>query len=655
MGLQALKPPPFKPEKPSIVTWDHWRKGLNTLLRENEIDGAELVQATNLLLIGSGVPTKRWGSDNYYLSGATTGGGRGLLPVKNVDGTIEVLSMTDWGILVKKANASYAVIAGASWASGYNLEGTQLGGNVYLANGNRELVRYNFSTLTGFPTLAIPTALLATNISLGTGLTTWSWRVTAVSKVGETIASTAVSLASLPQTLDGNTVVRLSWTATSAASGDLRGYNVYRGAPGDEVFVGGVDDITTRFDDLGASPPDPFRVTPDVDTTGGPKGKYIIRYQDRLVMAGIDGDPSKVIISGRYPLQERFDWQAGGGFILIEPDAGDDITGIATYFNTGGGSGGFQTIIVFKENSVWEVVLNTVTFGNFTILDPQYRLLTKSQGCSSHRSIVAVENDLMFSNRRGIYILRYEPQLLNVINTSELSAKIRPFFEALTDADLTSASAAYVDKKYVLSFPTSKKSIVFDRERLAFVGPWTTTFGINQWGRYVDADGMERWIAIDADDNYVTEFRETYTDDKGTAFRTVFKTKKEDFGDWTIFKTLNEIYMLFRNVVGSVAVNIYLEERSGATVTAKSFSVTSSIGASGFGTDLFGLSMFGLSNNDASITSNELPKKSYIYKTARTFQIELQTTGKTDDYELLGIKAVAIPQSRGNSPSSWVA
>ena len=607
-----------------------------------------MVQATNLLAIGSGVPTKRWGSQDYYLSGAT-GNGRGLIPVKRASNdTIEVLSITDWGILVKRNSASYTTITGASWASGYNMEGVQLGGNVYLVNGNRELVRYDFSSLVNFPTLAIPTGGAVTNLSGATGLTTWAWRVTAASRVGETLGSTAVSLASLPQKLS-DTLVRFTWTAVSAASGNLAGYNVYRGSLGDEIWVGGVDNETTRFDDTGAIPADPFRTVPTADTTGGSIAKYIIRFQDRLVMAGISGEPTKVIISARYPQQERFDWLSGGGFILIEPDSEDQVTGLATYYQSSTQS---QTILVFKEKSVWELKLNTITLGQYVILDPQYRLLTASQGCSSHRSIVPVENDIMFANRRGIYILRYEPQLVYVINANEISAKIRPFFESITNADHTSSAAAYIDKKYILSYPTAERTIVFDRERLSFWGPWTTTFGINKWASYTDADGLERWLAIDADDSYVTEFTKSLKDDKGTAFRTILKTKKEDFGDWTVFKTINELYSLFRNVIGSLSVNIYLEERSGVTVTASSFSVTSQVGVSGMGTDQMGLFRIGLTNNDAVLSSDELPKNTLLYKTGRTLQMEIQTTGRSDNYELLALKMIAIGQPR-SAPIGW--
>ncbi len=131
MPVSALKPSKFLPTKDSTVSWDQFRKGLNLLLRENELKGDELTTATNLLLVGSGIPTKRWGSQDYYLAGPTTAlQGRFVFPIKDTDDTINVLSLTDWGILTKKSGSSYTAITGASWPSGTNLEGAQLGGNV---------------------------------------------------------------------------------------------------------------------------------------------------------------------------------------------------------------------------------------------------------------------------------------------------------------------------------------------------------------------------------------------------------------------------------------------------------------------------------------------------------------------------------------------
>lgn len=102
--------------------------------------------------------------------------------------------------------------------------------------------------------------------------------------------------------------------------------------------------------------------------------------------------------------------------------------------------------------------------------------------------------------------------------------------------------------------------------------------------------------------------------------------------------------MNFKSVQGSVQVNIYLEQRDGNVVVAKTFTVTGtgSSGTSGIGTDGFGLALFGASTNVPELITSEQPRKSFIYKSARTFQVEVRTTNKTDTYELLGIKGISI-------------
>src|SRR3990167_6494882 len=207
--ITSLRQTKYVPPKPLEVSWDGFRGGLNLFLRQTELKGNELAQADNLMLVGLGVPTKRWGTQDHFLAGAT-GYGRGIVEAKSITDTREVLAMTDWGILTKKNGASYTTITGASWPSGYNLEGTQLNNTVYLVNEQKPFVKYDFTSLVPFIALSTPTNIQATNISGATGVTTWGWRVSAVSKTGETIASTAISLASLPQVLS-NTLIRVTW------------------------------------------------------------------------------------------------------------------------------------------------------------------------------------------------------------------------------------------------------------------------------------------------------------------------------------------------------------------------------------------------------------------------------------------------------------
>src|SRR4051812_27816032 len=93
---------PYKPTKDVEFSWDTFRKGLNTLLRENEIDKEELVQADNIVLKGKGIPTKRWGTQLFFQAGNMTGSVQGLKGFYKSDGTNELLALTDDGYLTKK-------------------------------------------------------------------------------------------------------------------------------------------------------------------------------------------------------------------------------------------------------------------------------------------------------------------------------------------------------------------------------------------------------------------------------------------------------------------------------------------------------------------------------------------------------------------------
>ena len=53
----------FKPSKDIEINWETWQGGWNNLFKPTELEDNELAQADNLMLIGKGVPTGRWGAD----------------------------------------------------------------------------------------------------------------------------------------------------------------------------------------------------------------------------------------------------------------------------------------------------------------------------------------------------------------------------------------------------------------------------------------------------------------------------------------------------------------------------------------------------------------------------------------------------------------
>lgn len=632
----------YKPGKDITASWDGFRKGLNTLLRETELGKEELAQADNIMLVGSGIPTRRWGSADYYLAGAT-GAVRGLKGYYKSSGTNELVSLTDSGMLTKMNGASYSILAGASWSSGYDAQMVQLNDNLYICNGVDTFKKYNGTTIGSFATLSIPSSLTATNLSGVSGTFTFSWRVSAENDVGETLASTPITLGNLPQDL-AQTLVKIGWTTSSPASG-VKGYVIYGRDAGNETFLSRVNSSSLTWEDDGTNEPAQLSETPTADSTGGPIAKYIIKQDNRLILGGLADKPSRVMFSGKGANSEKFHWSQGGGYIDIDVDGGDSITGLAMFQNK---------IIVFKEKSIWELSLGTVTIGNWTITNPVVTAITTSHGAVSAKTICAVENDVFFLTRNGVYVLGYEPNILNVIRTNEVSARVRPFFDGVSYSDLQNASAVYADKRYIISFPIIKKSIVYDRERLAWTGPWITPFGVRQWEVYYNSVGAQKWVAGDSTDSYVTQFNSGYSSDKGTAFTTILRTKKEDFGNWSIFKTIKDLFLNFRNVQGSVDVNIRTEDRSGNVLTTKNFAVTATSTNAGFGADAWGGTVWGDSEEHGATTDiNDLVRWTILNKTARSIQLDVRTDDAGDNYELLGVRINARPQSTGSTPSAW--
>lgn len=622
--------------------WTNFRGGLNTRYKDTEIKRNELAQATDLTLVGEGIPTKRWGTANYFLAGESQV--RGLSGFYKSDGTNELLSITDDGYLVKKSNASYSTLTGVSWASAYNAEMAQLSDTMYIVSEGREHAKYDGSTLAGFATVAAPSGVFATQISGVSGTNTFSYRLSHVTNVGETTPSSAFTFGDQP--VDPSVgATKVSWTNASNAS-IIVGTNIYGRKLGGESFLAQVDGEATQWIDDGSSVPSLFNFASlIIDSTGGIKAKYIKRFKDRLIYAGITNNPTRLMISARYNDHEKFDLASGGGIIDIEPNSGDNIVGLETKGDK---------IIVFKQRSIWEVELGQLQVGNFSLLEPKAKLITNSIGCASHRSIAHVENDILFlaAGGRGVYVLGNEPGIIgDILRTNEVSVKVRPFFENLTAAQEMTTCAVFFGNKYFIGIPGKNQTMVFDRERNAWMGPWT--FDANVFHVYYDSNSTPFLLKGNDGDGKVLEIASKYRDDDGTAFDTILRTKKEDMDSWSLYKNMRDVLTVWRNVTGTISADIRLEQLKGNTITAKSFTLSTTAGNSGWGADQWANTQWGDTEENGNAQDlSEIVKRTRLNKHARNIQMIIKTSGANDNYELMGIRGEAniIGTTR---PLSW--
>jgi len=637
MPLLDTRPPAYKKRKDVQLAWDTWRMGYNSLLRPTELKAQEYVTGDNVMLVGSGVVTGRWGSQKYWL--ANEGAGIKGLGLYATGGSLSELLAVSGGMVSKAQGASYSIITGTSFPTGSVVRMEQLGGNTYLVCEDAPLSYYDGVDLSVFATINAPTGAYATNFSGATGPNIQSYKIVATSNSGgSTNPSTNYVISSLPYDLT-KTQIHVFWTGTSAAASVLTGYEIYRGTPGDETFLANVGPSLTKYIDDG-DPASQITIPPKTNTTGGINSKMICKVGDRLVMVD-KNDPTKLLISGRFPYQDKFSWADGGGYIYIDPDSGENITAIKT--QTGTSADSLNRLIAFKNSAVYSVSISTTTIGNYVVLDPQYQPISTLVGACNPDVVQTVENDVFYFGRKGLYVVGYEPNYLNQIRTNEISARIRPYLAGLSKSDYDHACSMYVDNKYILSFPDRKEMIVYDRERTAFLGIWKLPWGINRMQKYIDTGGTERWVLGRSDTSQIYTFEPSLNSDDSTAIQKIFKTKKEDMEQWSLLKMFKLIYMMFRNVTGQMTCNILLEDRNGTTSTVKTFTVdgASVSGNTGWGADLWGNAMYGDTDTQVIVSLDEIPRWTQLYKAGRLLQFEVTTTSANSNFELLNIRITA--------------
>jgi hypothetical protein len=442
-----------------------------------------------------------------------------------------------------------------------------------------------------------------------------------------------------------NTTVRLNWTTSSPASSVI-GYGVYGYDQGDERLITTIDPSSKQYDYAGVPDPSNLVFPSGANTTLGPIAKYAIIHKDKLILGNMDAYPSRITWSGGGSNIDKFNWRYGGGYIDIDKDSGDVVKGLIEFQDK---------IIVFKERSIWEVTLSTVD----GLVIPTVKMIVRGIGTVSHKTVKYVENDVFFLSRKGVFTLGNEANYLNVLRTNELSSRVRPIFTLLSSTQLDKACAVYQDNKYRLSYPigssdVNTKEIVYDRERLCWMGPNTYPACPGVYEVYYDGSGKENLVWGDSNDNFVTEYSNAYVNDKGVKIQTTLLTKKTAFKNPFRFKMIRNIYSNWRNIFGTPFVNIILETRDGAVGSAESFTISASDAGVGWGFDAFGTAKFGTSGGVGSgSASNDLAKQTRINKVGRTVQIEITTTGNNDKYELLALQLQAQELGEGITPSSW--
>lgn len=529
--------------RPKVISkQDSWIRGLNLLTSETEIKPTELSLAKDIQLVENGKIQCPRDGQSYY--GSSNGSKvTGIFPYYKSDGTNALLRMV--GTTLQKYNGtSWDNVSGMAYTTGLDTQGAMAYDRLYLVNGTDVLSYYDGSSITAFTEISAPGAPTVTRTGT-TGSYTFSYKVTAVTAVGETPPSNAGSDVANVSTLDSSTYMSVSWSAVTNAIG----YNLYGRKSGKWYFMTYLEgNGSTSYVDKGALTPQELFTPPEGNTTGGARGKYIAVYKDTLCMLGDPDNPSRLYYTAGGDLINDFSVGSGGGFIDISKNDGAKGTGLIQYKNA---------LVCFKENAIYQ-------FGFETSGLPSITQITSAVGCVAPRSIVAVENDIFFyAGDRGVFSIgNQEGFAFDVLRTNEISTKIRPVIQSFESSRKTNVSAIYstVANHNLVVFSYTEnggtynsKAIVYDRERYAWY-QWNN-IQANSWTSYRDSTGTMHVLYGDDNSGYVKEIM-SGSDDFGALISGEFALSGVSFKSPEIYKKLKKLDVIMREPTGYIQLSI---------------------------------------------------------------------------------------------------
>lgn len=624
----------FSRQKQKLLTLHNKRynRGLNTLVSSTQIRADELAEAIDIALIEDGkIQFPRDGQSYYGNENGTKT--TGLFPFYKSDGTKELIRIS--GTTLQKFNTTtndWDNISGKTYTTGLDTEAMTAHDYLYICNGTESLSYYDGTDITSWSAVATPASPSCTRTGT-TGTYTYSYKVTAVSSVGESLPTAAVTDNINVKALDSSSYMTIAWTASTNAIG----YNIYGRKNGQWGFIEYVEgNSTVSYIDKGTvTEPNLLMTPPEGDTSAGPVGKYICVYHDCLFIAGDPNNPSRIYYSGGYDQINNFTGDAGGGFVDVSKNDGQKITGMIVFKNS---------IVIFKERSIYQ--FSFTTSGGFSV-----SLITGAVGANSCRSIVLVENDVFFASDNGIYTIGNETGFaIDVLRTNELSAKVRSIFQSMETSRRANVAAVYAKTAnlnlVVFAYtPTggsyNSRALVYDRERLAWY-EWTN-IQANCWTPYIETDGSYHVLYGDDNGGYIKEIL-SGSDDFGTALQGKVKLKAESFDSLTLYKKAKDVSVVLRQPTGAVNMSVIVD----GTVTGYQSNISTVNPSINWGHYLFGAFLLGESYGTGAITTTDdivLRTKKNLNLLGKAFQISLNNGSSGSKFVLLEHEQTAKPRS----------
>lgn len=458
------------------------------------------------------------------------------------------------------------------------------------------------------------------------GFTTVGSALTAGKGLGTLVTESLNSLV----TIDGTNMKYLNsgvWTTLSGAT-FTSGQEVVFSQARNKVFAWNGSDGGTYWDGTTLSRPGTM-----------PKGKFAVFYQDKHIASGVAGQPNRVYISQlddataftraatslnnstEVPGATVFTG-ATANFIDVRKDDGDVITALKT----------FQDIIlVFKKFSTYQLEFDG---SGLPVITP----ITNSVGCLSHKSVVDVENDVLFLSVEGVRRIGNDPGYLSssgsTIRTHIISLRINPTIQSFNQANIAKTNGIYINNEYILAYPATGSTITgciaYDNRFDAW-SVWDTITP-NTMVRYIDANNVPHFYYMGDNGTQMYEVVAGTYNDNGAAISSYVTSKAQAFENPDITKRFVDCTLFFRTISGQITLSVYTDNN----VQAGS-AVIGSTALDGFGLTTWASKAFGTGTGVSSTTINtDIAERIVIGQNSRTLKFKISNSRLNENFVFLG-------------------
>lgn len=536
---------------------------------------------TNMEIVQDNIPRPRPSLEPYGTQPTLTiigrinyrhNGRRGILWMMNDSGTGKLYKQEDGG--------AFTLVGGNYSVAGEYALGIQSKGKVYVYNSVDKLSYIDLTTnsIQTYTSINTPVISSVTKTGMSGGSATGYYRVSANNAVGESIAATAVSIASIKPRDDWiaeTDYCTVSWSAITGATS----YTVYYGttAANCKELYTVAGNATTSYIDKGTLATNPFKLAPDGNSTDGPVFTWMYVDTKNSQIFGVTAD-NKLYYSAAGT--SDFSPYDGGGWVGINAD-GDTQLNFVDGFRNGKGD---PVVTVSSRGAAGKGKLNHVSFEQLTVGDqilvfPNVYEANGQYGTYAPRATLKARDSITYFTGQDFRSTGTSQNIVNILTTSSISQAIENDIPNITLSALKGACGVeYRDKLYfALPIGSNENNEIWYQD-LSRRGLWVLRWPVaakDLW-LYEDNDGYTHFCALVG--NRILEFTrtgaQTHQDD-GTPFRSraAFSSLVWD-EDGITLGSIRNMYVKLLNPKGTITVNANGLSRRGLSTAAGSDSFT---------------------------------------------------------------------------------